>query len=330
MPPHGRARRGCPGTACRRTPSAPASHARLHPSCGPITSIWSWAELQKVVTSTHEPFVDPTIHHHGQLTRKRVPWLWRQKPIERALAPGSTMTATADAGCVDAGVAEQAQGSLWQAAKLGKLQVILPEMNVESVCRARVPRPPVFVLRTHLSLSVHQLVKEALDAQTVALDDIDADGNTLLHMAAGQGQKLLVKELLRRGADPRVINFGGKTCYDAAHELNYWELGDYIRDKLGLEKLGPRYLHVECVCVCVCARARVRMCLRAHGQTVCGGRASTRSKAGLCGGCICVPCITHTHARTLARYLHTHLSLCARMQQKLARRARGALAGRRY
>ena len=270
------------------------------------------------------------LHHHGQLTRKRVPWLWRQKPIERALAPGSTMTATADAGCVDAGVAEQAQGSLWQAAKLGKLQVILPEMNVESVCRARVPRPPVFVLRTHLSLSVHQLVKEALDAQTVALDDIDADGNTLLHMAAGQGQKLLVKELLRRGADPRVINFGGKTCYDAAHELNYWELGDYIRDKLGLEKLGPRYLHVECVCVCVCVRARVRMCLRAHGQTVCGGRASTRSKAGLCGGCICVPCITHTHARTLARYLHTHLSLCARMQQKLARRARGALAGRRY
>jgi ankyrin repeat protein len=106
------------------------------------------------------------------------------------------------------GVAGAAAGgsSLWQAAKLGKLQG----------------------------------VKEALDAQTVALDDIDADGNTLLHMAAGQGHKLLVKELLRRGADPQVINFGGKTCYDAAHELNYWELGDYIRGKLGLETIGPR------------------------------------------------------------------------------------------
>jgi hypothetical protein len=82
--------------------------------------------------------------------------------------------------------------------------------------------------------------KEALDAQTVELDDIDDDGNTLLHMAAGQGHKLLVKELLRRGADPTVTNVGGKTCYDAAHQLNQWELGDYIRGKLGLHKIGPK------------------------------------------------------------------------------------------
>ena len=216
------------------------------------------------------------------------------------------MTATADAGCVDAGVAEQAQGSLWQAAKLGKLQVILPEMNVESVCRARVPRPPVFVLRTHLSLSVHQLVKEALDAQTVALDDIDADGNTLLHMAAGQGQKLLVKELLRRGADPRVINFGGKTCYDAAHELNYWELGDYIRDKLGLEKLGPRYLHVECVCVCV--RAHVPQGARADGvRRACFNtfQSGLVWRLHLCA-------VHHTHTRTHTRTLPAHASLSLR------------------
>jgi hypothetical protein len=32
--------------------------------------------------------------------------------------------------------------------------------------------------------------KEALDEKTVAIDDIDDDGNTLLHMAAGQGQSL--------------------------------------------------------------------------------------------------------------------------------------------
>ena len=80
--------------------------------------------------------------------------------------------------------------------------------------------------------------KEALDEQTVAIDDIDDDGNTLLHMAAGQGHKLLVKELLRRCANPQVVNFGGKTCYDAAHQLNHWELGDYIREKLGLQKIG--------------------------------------------------------------------------------------------
>ena len=100
--------------------------------------------------------------------------------------------------------------------------------------------------------------KEALDAQTVALDNIDDDGNmkkktthellrerllaqqealdaamaalraadagtaapapagqqealdTLLHVAAGQGHKFMVKELLRRGANPKVVNFGGK------------------------------------------------------------------------------------------------------------------------
>ena len=59
-------------------------------------------------------------------------------------------------------------------------------------------------------------------------------------MAASQGHKLLVKELLRRGADLQVTNFSGKKCYDAAHDLNYWELGDYIREKAGLDKLGPK------------------------------------------------------------------------------------------
>ena len=84
-----------------------------------------------------------------------------------------------------------------------------------------------------------QVIKQALDSASVTVHEIDKDGNTLLHMAASQGHKALVKELLRRGADPAVTNFSGKKCYDLAHELNYWELGDYIREKLSLEKLGP-------------------------------------------------------------------------------------------
>ena len=83
---------------------------------------------------------------------------------------------------------EKAVQAIWQAAKFGKIKV----------------------------------VKEALDKHEVSVDDIDADGNTMLHMASAEGQKLLVKELLRRGADPQIINFAGKTCYDAAHEFNYW------------------------------------------------------------------------------------------------------------
>lgn len=30
-----------------------------------------------------------------------------------------------------------------------------------------------------------------------------------------------------------------QTAYEVAHDFNYWELGDYIREKVGLEKLGP-------------------------------------------------------------------------------------------
>jgi len=56
--------------------------------------------------------------------------------------------------------------------------------------------------------------------------------------------------LLLRGADPQVVvNFGGKTCYDAAHQLNHWELGDYIREKLGLQKIA------------VLLRPSLRLCL---------------------------------------------------------------------
>jgi hypothetical protein len=54
-----------------------------------------------------------------------------------------------------------------------------------------------------------------------------------------QGHKHMAKDLIRRGADIQAKNFAGKTCYDLAHEYNYWELGDYLREKVGLPKLGP-------------------------------------------------------------------------------------------
>ena len=91
------------------------------------------------------------------------------------------------------------------------------------------------------------MVKEALDLGRVDVNDINSNGNSLLHMAASQvyacsrtlhgkscimrhrltrclrqGHKALVKELLRRGADPQLTNFAGKKCYDMAHDLNYW------------------------------------------------------------------------------------------------------------
>jgi len=74
----------------------------------------------------------------------------------------------------------------------------------------------------------------------VSATSLDARGDTLMHCAAGQGHRNVVKELFRRGADPHRKNYNGVTPYDIAHEYNYWELGDYIREKAGLDKLGPK------------------------------------------------------------------------------------------
>jgi len=85
----------------------------------------------------------------------------------------------------------------------------------------------------------------------VDIGDLDLKGDTLLHAAASQGQKKIARDLLKRGADIHARNFAGKACYELAHEFNYWELGDYLREKAGLEKIGPSNWKVLSSCYAI-------------------------------------------------------------------------------
>jgi len=117
-------------------------------------------------------------------------------------------------------------------------------------------------------------VKEALTTGALDVNEKDPKGDTLLHLAARNGHKAIVKEvprlrgraggqaaaeadrehmhdhadrgnararralqLLRRNCDYDTKNAAGQEAWELAYEFNYAELGDYIRDKTGLPKL---------------------------------------------------------------------------------------------
>jgi hypothetical protein len=88
----------------------------------------------------------------------------------------------------------------------------------------------------------------------VPIDFQDDQGNTLLHIAAQNGAKRLVKLCLRRGADLNAQNLNGQTALHFAFGYGYNEVGEYLvskgaddsivnRDKLTCyEGLGAREL----------------------------------------------------------------------------------------
>ena len=62
---------------------------------------------------------------------------------------------------------------------------------------------------------------------------VDSGGNNLFHIAATNGKKKIVKELLRQGdsIDLYARNKKDKNILDCAVEFKYTELADYLRDK---------------------------------------------------------------------------------------------------
>ena len=64
------------------------------------------------------------------------------------------------------------------------------------------------------------------------------DSDTLLHLAARNGHKAIVKELLRRNCEFDTKNSAGKEAWELAFDFNFSDLGDYIRDKTGLPPLS--------------------------------------------------------------------------------------------
>ena len=54
----------------------------------------------------------------------------------------------------------------------------------------------------------------------VVVDAPDRLGRTALHYAARRGRDAFAKVLLRRGADPRVLNGRGQTAFDVAVDVH--------------------------------------------------------------------------------------------------------------
>ncbi len=88
----------------------------------------------------------------------------------------------------------------------------------------------------------------------VPIDYQDELGNSMLHVAAQNGNKRLIKMLLRRGVQINAANLQGQTALHYAFGYGYEDVGEYlvkrgandaIRNKDGLtcyEGLGSREL----------------------------------------------------------------------------------------
>ena len=67
----------------------------------------------------------------------------------------------------------------------------------------------------------------------VSMDYKDEQGNTLLHIAAQNGNRRMIKLCLRREADINSQNLGGQTPLHYAYAYGYGEVGEYIIKKGG-------------------------------------------------------------------------------------------------
>ena len=63
------------------------------------------------------------------------------------------------------------------------------------------------------------------------VDMADEDGNTLLIVAAQNGQKRIAKFLLRNGADIDGENFRENTALHFAREYGFYDFFDYLVEK---------------------------------------------------------------------------------------------------
>lgn len=74
-------------------------------------------------------------------------------------------------------------------------------------------------------------LEAAVDDDKIDLNTADEHGNTLLILAAQQGNKRMCKFLLRRGANINAQNLSGNTVLHYAYAYNHSELGQYLESK---------------------------------------------------------------------------------------------------
>mmetsp|Transcript_20671 Transcript_20671/g.29678 ORF Transcript_20671/g.29678 Transcript_20671/m.29678 type:complete len:293 (+) Transcript_20671:4400-5278(+) len=65
----------------------------------------------------------------------------------------------------------------------------------------------------------------------LGMDYQDEAGNTMLHIAAQNGNKRMIKLCLRRGAELNTQNLNGQTALHFAYSYGYNEVGDYLVSK---------------------------------------------------------------------------------------------------
>lgn len=74
-------------------------------------------------------------------------------------------------------------------------------------------------------------VEKALE-EGVGVDERHGpEGNTMLLVCAANGQKRIAKHLLRNRADINAVNNAGNSALHLAFQVNYPELGEYLRSK---------------------------------------------------------------------------------------------------
>uniref|UniRef100_A0A7S0EKM8 Uncharacterized protein n=1 Tax=Hanusia phi TaxID=3032 RepID=A0A7S0EKM8_9CRYP len=89
----------------------------------------------------------------------------------------------------------------------------------------------------HCKLGKYREVDKAL-GEGLAVDTRHGpDNNTMLLTCAMNGQKRIAKLLLRNKADMNATNSAGNSALHLAYQLNYKELGDYLRSKGADDKL---------------------------------------------------------------------------------------------
>ena len=82
-----------------------------------------------------------------------------------------------------------------------------------------------------MSAGDFEKLEAAVDDERININCTDEHGNTLLILAAQQGNKRMIKFLLRRGANMNTQNFAGNSCLHYAYAYNHEALGQYLESK---------------------------------------------------------------------------------------------------
>jgi ankyrin repeat protein len=70
-----------------------------------------------------------------------------------------------------------------------------------------------------------------LDRNIIEVNSKDENGNSLLHLCCQQGNKRMVKFMLRRGADIKTQNAAGNSVLHHCHLYSHFELAQYLLSK---------------------------------------------------------------------------------------------------